>query len=119
MDNAALQWTAFFVLVLPMSMASWVFGIMSAGFLRDRADQPLLFRVISGRMPTPSGRAPLRSGVFFAAVGVAFFNCIPLVILIRNPYGLQTLAVDLVYLLVQGIWLATVSRAIIRSRSPE
>jgi hypothetical protein len=116
MDSAALQWIALLVLALPMSMASWTFGILSAGYLREPSEQPVYFRVFSRRMPKPPGGSPYPPGIFFAAVGVVFFNAAPVAILIRNPYGAQALVADLAYLLVQLVWLGMTLRAGARAR---
>jgi hypothetical protein len=115
MDNATQQTLVYLVVfALPMSMACFVFGILSAGFLRNQADQPGWFRCFSRRMPPTRNEGPVPMGIAVAVLGAALFNFAPIAILVLRPGSLQSLIV-VVYFVVEGAWLASLWRAIGRA----
>ena len=126
MDNSAAQLAlVLFACALPGSMYFWALGFLCAGYLRDPVDQDSIFRIgplnsffrFAALTASPLRTGPNPYGLVGAGVGIACCNFIPAALLVRNPYGDSSLVVDLLYLLVHGIWLATVARAIRRSRS--
>ena len=112
-----LENAGYLLLILPCSMFCWASGLLFAGFLRDPADQRNIFRIAATLAGSMLADGPRPTGIAIAIVGVAFVNYVPILILIHNPYGFEILIVVLAYFLVHGIWLATVVRSIVRSRS--
>jgi hypothetical protein len=112
-----------FVFLLPASMFSWAVGFLGAGFFRDPAEQGTIFRVryLNGFFRlTSSALGDMHAGpnlavVGMSAVGIVFFNYLPVAAVITNRVG-PAGPVLLAYFLVQGVWLAAVGRAALRRR---
>jgi hypothetical protein len=102
-----------FGLALPLSILCWALIFPAVGFLTDPDDQPIVFRFAARLGPLPAGRA---ARLIVAAGGLAFANSVPILYLVRPAPGTPT-GVYLLYFLVQGLWLATVVRDILRARS--
>ena len=115
----------FYLVCLPFSVWVCALGLLGAGFLREPADQPRIFRWVarrSGALPERLSWRDVAGLVFVLAVTnfVPFFMIVlePVRVLMHRPsVGAAWLALALVYFLIHGIWLATVWRAIGRSRS--
>jgi hypothetical protein len=126
MDNDAQQAVVYlFFFMLPGSAYCWGLALLAAGFLRDPADRRRIFPlaplnnilqfVAKSAGSMPSGRnTPLLT---VAVVGIAFFNAVPVLVLVRNPFGIGTLLVVLAYFLIHGIWLLALKRGITRTGS--
>ncbi len=119
MDSAAQQAAiVFFICCLPMSVLWSSVAILSAGFLGHPQDQPAVVQFLVSR--TGSGLEydhPVPVVFALSCLGFAAFNFVPVSLLADNPYGPQSLAVDVVYLIVLGLWLVRLAVALIRSRS--
>ena len=113
-----------FVVILPCSAYSFSLGLVAAGVLRDEVDQRRIFPVqllnkffhFSANTAGPLPKGPNSPLFPAAAIGVGFCNFAPAFVLVANPYGGSATRIAVVgYLLVHGLWLAMVARAIRRS----
>jgi hypothetical protein len=101
---------------LPGTLIGWTLGILSAGQLRDRPDQPASFRFIAVRFPTRvPGAVPDEAGFAVAVALLGLANFYPAGALLLWPYGPLGRAILGVYFLTQGLWLLRVRRAIVRA----
>ena len=106
-----------FACALPGTLIGWTLGILSAGHLRDRADQPASFRFIAERFPTWLPAAiPDEGGMLAAVALVGLANFYPAGALLIWPYGLLGRSILLAYFVAQGLWLRRIRRAIISAR---
>lgn len=125
MDNQAAPVFVFlFVFTLPASMYCWAVAFQAAGYLRDPADQWDLSRFATLRKPFEyaaftMGRmhdGPMRFHLAIASVGIVILNLLPVAALVTNRVGGDGLILS-AYFVVHGIWLASVVRTILRTRS--
>jgi hypothetical protein len=115
MEHSTTDATVFlFVVALPLSLFSWTVIVVGAGLLRDPHVQPVWLRLYMRVVPdlVSEGRTVICFGLFCLALS----NFVPLGILAGGSYGEQILRVDLAYLIVQGIFLVPLGRALLRAR---
>ena len=117
MDSNALQAIVFLAMCLPISMGCWAVGFVSAGWpYCAPEDSSAFFSFAAGAFDGMLTNGRSVTGLVVAVVGIALFNFYPFAILVRNPYGTQSLIVAVVYLFIHGVWLATITRKILRAR---
>jgi hypothetical protein len=115
MDNDAFQaLVVFFVFCLPLSLFLWTALVGWSGILCDVDDQPGWFQAVIGRIST-NGAERSVVGAACAIGFLAVANFAPLGVLIHNPYGPQSLAVDLAYFAVQAICMIPLALAVARA----
>jgi MFS family permease len=118
MDHAATQATVFlFGCALPGSLFGWTMAVIGTALLREPEDQPAWYRIYMRVMSSFVSENPNHTVIAFGIVCVAFFNFVPVSLLVHNPYGSQSLIVDLVYLAVESAFLVPLARAIVRTRA--
>jgi hypothetical protein len=121
----------FYGVLLPCSVYLCAEALLAAGFLRDAADQPKIFRLVArGQRSLPERIGWPGVAMYVFALGL--INLAPLLIVVVVPLWLLVnglpaealtspaagwLALALPYVFLHGIWLATVRRAIKHSRS--
>jgi len=112
-STTANDFVLLFALMLPASVFCWAVIIPAAGFLSDPDDQSIVFRVVARAGFLPAGDA---ARLVLAGGGLVLFNAAPILYLVRPTPGTPAY-IDLIFFLVQGIWLATVVREILISRT--
>jgi hypothetical protein len=118
MNDNAVQAALYLLLMLPPSLFFLAFLTVAFGWLRDPSDQPRWLRSTRSRLlPGHDDDPPSMGGAVFAILSLAFFNFVPVLLLVHNPYGLRTLLVDLLYFAVLGAFLFPVVRAVLRERA--
>jgi hypothetical protein len=113
----ALQTAVFlFVFALPLSLTSWAILFSVARLLPNLADQPFWIRFLTAHGFKWSGPRSLYWAAW-TVVFIALGNSAAVILLVYNPYGWQSLVVDIAYLLVETILVGPALRSIVRSRS--
>jgi hypothetical protein len=116
MDATSQAAVFLFGCALPGSLFAWALVVIGAALLREPEDQPVWFRVYMRVMSSFESEDANRTVVVFGFACVAFFNFVPISLLVDNPYGNQSLIIDLVYLAVEGAFLVPLVQAILRTR---
>jgi hypothetical protein len=118
MNDNAIQAALYLLLMLPFSLFLFAYLTVLCGQLRDPNDQPRWLRFTLSRIvPAYRRYPPSMRGAVITILFLAFFNFVPLLLLVHNPYGLQTLLADLVYFAVLGAFLFPVVSAVLRERA--
>jgi MFS family permease len=119
MHSNALQVSLYLLGTVPFSLFFFAYFTVVCGWLRDPDDQPQWFRyMLSRTVPSYRERPPsMVVGVVFGGLLLAFFNSVPLLLIVLNPYGPQAVLVGIAYFLVEGAFLFPVVRAVLRERA--
>ncbi len=119
MDKVAQQLALIdFVFALPMTIMALTYMTGYTGRLAHGRPAPRWTRWLAVRLKADLAGPANPSGVLMTGLLIGFFDLVPIAYLASPTPSSQALAIDLAYVVVEGLFIGSVLRALFRSGGP-